>query len=194
MLRLEEIINSIFNSKTYLIQSEQSYEIYLIDCGDIDSVLKWCRENNKVIKAAFITHSHFDHIYGLNELVFNFPNCVVYVSQENKEALFSDKLNFSRYHEIPFVFVGDKVSTLKDGDKIELWQGHILNVIATPGHDKGCLCYQVGNYLFTGDSYIPGIKTVTTLRGGSKEDNKRSLAKIHSLLYCYTVVCAGHAT
>lgn len=40
MLRLEEIINSIFNSKTYLIQSEQSYEIYLIDCGDIDSVLK----------------------------------------------------------------------------------------------------------------------------------------------------------
>lgn len=193
MLRLEEIINSIFNSKTYLIQSEQSYEIYLIDCGDIEPIVKWCKENEKVIKGVFITHSHFDHIYGLNELIDYNPNCVVYVSRESKEALYSDRLNFSLYHEKSFVFLGDHVRLLEDGDKVELWKDLYLEVIATPGHAKGCLCYKIGYYLFTGDAYIPGIKTVTTLRGGRKEDNEKSLVKIRSLLSADTVVCAGHA-
>lgn len=192
MVQLKEIINSVFNSKTYLIQYDQSQDVYLVDCGDIGPIVKWCKENGKVINGAFITHSHFDHIYGLNELIAYYPNSVVYVSRESREALFSDRLNYSRYHEKSFVFLGDKVSVLVDGDKMELWKGLYLEVIATPGHDKGCLCYKVRHYFFTGDAYIPGIKTVTTLRGGNKEDNGRSLAKIHSLLSTDTVVCAGH--
>lgn len=192
MVQLKEIINSIFNSKTYLVQYEQSH-VYLIDCGDIEPIVKWCKENEKVIKGVFITHSHFDHIYGLNELIDYNPNCVVYVSRESKEALYSDRLNFSLYHEKSFIFLGDHVRLLEDGDKVELWKDLYLEVIATPGHAKGCLCYKIGHYLFTGDAYIPGIKTVTALRGGSKEDNEKSLAKIRSLLSADTVVCAGHA-
>ena len=94
--------------------------MYLIDCGDIEPIVKWCKENEKVIKGVFITHSHFDHIYGLNELIDYYPNCVVYVSRESKEALYSDRLNFSLYHEKSFVFLGDHVRLLEDGDKVEL--------------------------------------------------------------------------
>jgi len=55
MVQLKEIINSIFNSKSYLVQYEQSH-VYLIDCGDIEPIVKWCKENEKVIKGVFITH------------------------------------------------------------------------------------------------------------------------------------------
>ena len=96
------------------------------------------------------------------------------MSRESKEALYSDRLNFSLYHEKSFVFLGDHVRLLEDGDKVELWKDLYLEVIATPGHAKGCLCYKIDHYLFTGDAYIPGIKTVTTLRGGNKEDNDQN--------------------
>lgn len=192
MVQLKEIVNDIFNSKAYLIQYDQSQDVYLVDCGDMGPIVKCCKENGTVIKGVFITHTHFDHIYGLNELIDYFPSCIVYVSRESEAALFSDRLNFSRYHEKSFVFHGNKVNILKDRDKIELWKNLYLEVIATPGHDKGCLCYKIGYYFFTGDAFIPGIKTVTTLRGGNKEDNERSLAKIQALLSVDTKVCAGH--
>jgi glyoxylase-like metal-dependent hydrolase (beta-lactamase superfamily II) len=40
------------------------------------------------------------------------------------------------------------------------------------------LTYEIGNYLFTGDSYIPGVKVVTTFRGGDKNLAARSVEKI----------------
>lgn len=48
----------------------------------------------------------------------------------------------------------------------------------TPGHSDSCLTYEIGNYLFTGDSYIPGVKVVTTFRGGDKNLAARSVEKI----------------
>ena len=144
------------------------------------------------MKGCFITHSHFDHIYGLNELVKEFPNCVIYVSKHGKEGLFSAKLNFSFYHDKPFVFEGGSVKVLEDGDNVKLLEDLFLNVVSTPGHDKGCLCYRVGDYFFTGDSYIPGVETVTKLRGGNKEDNERSLMKLKALFSPNTLICPGH--
>lgn len=48
--------------------------------------------------------------------------------------------------------------------------------------------------LFHGDSYIPGVETVTKLRGGNKEDNERSLMKLKALFSPDTLVCPGHGS
>ena len=89
------------------------------------------------MKGCFITHSHFDHIYGLNELVKEFPNCVIYVSKHGKEGLFSAKLNFSFYHDKPFVFEGGSVKVLEDGDNVKLLEDLFLNVVSTQDMIKG---------------------------------------------------------
>lgn len=75
---------------------------------------------------------------------------------------------------------------------MQLQEDLLLDVVSTPGHDKGCLCYRVGDYFFTGDSYIPGVETVTKLRGGNKEDNERSLMKLKTLFSPNTLICPGH--
>ena len=46
--------------------------------------------------------------------------------------------------------------------------------------------------MFTGDSYIPNVEVVTKLKGGNKEESKKSLEKIKKLMEEGTIVCAGH--
>lgn len=186
---LKRIENAVCHSNTFLIFIE-GRGVWLVDGGDVEKYLTLIGERG--LSGVLITHSHFDHIYGLNGLLERFPELVVYTSEHGKEALYSDKLNFSRYHESPFVFKGTNVKVLREGDRVDLGGGEEAEVFETPGHDPGCLCYKIGNWLFTGDSFIPGVPTVTKLRGGDKEAGKASLEKIKSLVTRETVVCPGH--
>ncbi len=42
-----------------------------------------------------------------------------------------------------------------DGDRLD-FGGFALQVIHTPGHTPGSLCFSIGNHLFTGDTLIAG--------------------------------------
>ncbi len=190
-MKVSQIVNSVFTSNTYILSEVNSDWVWLIDIGDIEGVLKYLPENYK-IKGVFLTHVHFDHIYGINKLIDLFPECLVYTSIHGKTGLYSDKLNMSYYHEDPLVFLGSKVHVLHEKDKIELFDNKYLETIETPGHNWSCLTYKVDNYLFTGDSYIPNVKVVTKLKGGDKEENKKSLLKIMNAITEVTIICPGH--
>lgn len=138
----------------------------------------------------FITHGHHSHILGLNELKKAFPNCIVYASEECSKMLSSAKANLSYYVETPIEYVGE-VYILHDGDHVELYKDIYLDVFATPGHNPSCLSYVVGDYLFTGDSYIPGVKVVTNLPGGNKRMAQESVARILGLGQ-RRKICPGH--
>lgn len=190
---VEQITNRLYGSNMFVLCiGEVENGIWLVDAGDVDKLTGSALKCVKTVKGVFVTHSHFDHIYGLNGLLERFPDVVVYTSAYGKGGLYSDRLNFSRYHESPFVFQGRNVVVLKEGDRVPLGEGVEMEVLETPGHDPGCLCYKLGNYLFTGDSFIPGVPTVTKLRGGSKVESQASLEKIKRIITEKTVVCPGH--
>ena len=126
-----------------------------------------------------LTHAHFDHIYGLNQLLQLFPDVLVYTNECGKETLLDSRKNMSLYHETPFVFkYPDNIWIVNDGDVIELSEGLKAKVVSTPGHHPSCLTYIIGDTIFTGDSYIPGIKVVTNLPKGNKKQAQESIDKI----------------
>ena len=186
-----QIVNSVFTSNTYIISDDKSGWLWLVDVGDFEGVLNHLPQKGS-IKGVFLTHAHFDHIYGINKLIDTFPDCVVYTSAEGKKGLYSDKLNLSHYHEDPVIFLGSNIHILKEKDEIELFENCFLETIETPGHNWGCLTYKTGNYLFTGDSYIPNVPVVTKLKGGDKEASKISLQKISNNISENTIICPGH--
>ena len=59
--------NDVFTSNTYVLLERGSQGVWLVDIGDFGKVKKLLTPSNDV-KGCFITHSHFDHIYGLNSL------------------------------------------------------------------------------------------------------------------------------
>ena len=188
---VHRIVNKFLTSNSYKISKSNSEEIWIIDPGELDDLLITLTDD-KFVKGVFVSHAHYDHIYGLNAVSERYPECKIYVSEYGKEGLYSEKINLSFYHESPIVFRGKNIYVLGENDKVELYEGCFMEVYETPGHNPGCLTYKFKNYLFTGDSFIPNVDVVTKLKGGNKEESKKSVEKIIKLINDDTVVCAGH--
>lgn len=145
-----------------------------------------------IVDGVFLTHAHFDHIYGLLVLVNHFPQCKVYVTEYTKDALASDKLNLSKYHGTPIRYEGDNVVIMHDGEALLLYEGEpLMQFFETPGHNPGCLTMVVGNMLFTGDAFISGIGVNTQLPHADKALARESQERIMRLAEGRTIF-PGH--
>ena len=194
MLKVKHIVNSVFTSRTYILTQERSRPVWLVDCGDVPPIVDMLSSlggSSFEIKGVLLTHVHYDHIYGLLKLKERFPSLWVYTNEYGKKALTDIRLNYSKYHNDPIVYESENVVTCDEGSVIELFDGVQAKVYHTPGHNPSCLTYEVGDYLFTGDAYIPGVKVVTTLKGGDKLKAAESVERILRLAEG-KVVCPGH--
>ena len=85
----------------------------------------------------------------------------------------------SKYHETPMSYKGDNVVEVHEGDCFTLFEDEAqMELYETPGHNPGCLTMVLGDVVFTGDAFIPGIGVNTKLPKSDKEQAKRSLEKI----------------
>lgn len=192
MIQIHDITNSIFTSKTYILYREGEPEAWLVDIGDVEPVVEFLHEKNLTIEGVLLTHAHFDHIYGLEALVERFSECKVYVTEYAKQALASDKLNMSRYHGTPIKYEIDNVVVVHEGESLTLFEGEPEMVFyETPGHNPGCLTMVLGDKIFTGDAYIPGVGANTRLPRADKELAKISLDRILKLAEGKTIL-SGH--
>ena len=189
MLRLDSVVNSVFSSVTWLLTEEGSNRVWLVDCGDFLPILNIL--GGRMISGVLLTHAHFDHIYGLPELICRFPDCTVYTNEDGKNTLADARLNLSFYHETPLTIDGPQICVCTEGDVIQLFDNVSAKVYETPGHHPSCLTFEVGEYLFTGDAYIPGIKVVTNLPKSDKYLALKSRETI-SKLANGKIILSGH--
>lgn len=192
MIKIHNITNTIFTSKTYILYREGENKAWLVDIGDIEPVFSFMKSRCLIVEGVFITHAHFDHIYGLDALVDRYPECKVYCTDYSKEALGSEKMNLSRYHGTPINYSRNNVAIVNDGDSLELFEGDTaMEFYKTPGHNPGCLTMVLGDVIFTGDAYIPGVGVNTKLPKADKELARMSLNRILKLAEGKTIL-PGH--
>lgn len=189
MIEVIRITNDISTSNTYIIKEKDKSYCWIIDIGDVSKIEK-CIVGLSV-KGVFITHTHFDHIYGINKFLEKHPESVVYTSKKGQISLANTKFNLSKYHNSEIEYKGDS-EVLFNNDSIQIFPNINLIVYDTPGHDWSCLTYKVGDYLFTGDSYIPGLKVVTIFPRANKTKAEESLNLIYSLIDDDSIICPGH--
>lgn len=193
MFDVVRFVNSRFTSNTYVIYSTDSENIWVVDPGDFTQVELWMKKNNKTgISGVLITHAHFDHIYGSNELFERHPSTIFYVyNQIGIDILYDAKKNGSKYTEAPFVMNNQaKVHIITP--EMNLWDNCIIHNYFTPGHSEDSMCILLGNMLFTGDTLIKNVRTVTKLKGGSVEKLQYSIDMINSFKGRGLIVYPGH--
>jgi len=191
-MEIVQLINSIYSSNTYVLTLSESECCWLVDCGDADKIEAWLKQHNKTLKGVFLTHTHYDHIYGLNALKQSHPAMRVFTSQNGITGLQGDKYNFSRYHDVSFTYQEHDVEILREGDRIEIFASQFISVMETPGHDWSCLSYKMDHALFSGDSYIPGLKVVTTFPKSNKKLAEISVQRILACMDDDITIYAGH--
>ena len=136
--------------------------------------------NPQNIKKVFLTHGHYDHTEGLPEIIADNPDVEVYLSKR--------ELNFLKDHT-PDLFSQVRWEFFPE-EKDKLF-GEI-EVIETPGHTPGSVCFLLGNELFSGDTLFKGTVGRTDLRGGDENLLQNSLQNLLELLPPEIVVYPGH--
>lgn len=136
IFRIERAETAPFGTNVYIIVCEATGESVLIDApGDADVLLDRLEDTNPI--CILITHRHTDHTGALQNLKseLNIP-----VAAHPADA-----------DSLPV-----EVEMLLDDGNIVSFGNVTLEVLHTPGHTPGSLCFQTENILFAGDTIFPG--------------------------------------
>ncbi|AJS60125.1 MBL fold metallo-hydrolase [Paenibacillus sp. IHBB 10380] len=180
MLTIESFCLGPLQTNAYLLRNEEGKGI-IIDPGMNPGALITRMNNlNLEIEAIVLTHAHFDHMGGVDE-IRKLKGCPVYLHALESEWLTSSKLNGS----LNWPQVTEPLSTdvaeydLAEGQQLELI-GHRFDVYHTPGHSPGSVSLLCGNDLFAGDVLFRLGVGRTDLYGGRERDLMDS---IHNKLF-----------
>jgi glyoxylase-like metal-dependent hydrolase (beta-lactamase superfamily II) len=176
---------------TYLVACPQTNEAVIIDpAGEAEKISALIQEEGVQVKCILNTHGHADHVLANKKLkqMLSVPTCM-HESDDHFFSLQDVREASSKEFGLP---TSDPVDIqLKDGDVIEVGTLKV-NVIHTPGHTPGSVCYLVSGNLFTGDTLFVGAVGRTDLTGASLETLLDSLENKLLPLPAETIVWPGH--
>jgi glyoxylase-like metal-dependent hydrolase (beta-lactamase superfamily II) len=158
----------------------------------VDRVSGFLRREGVRLRAVLETHAHADHLSGSQVLRARFPGAIVAIGEHICEV----QEVFKGVFGLGEAFVADGRQfdrLLADGEVLQA--GSVaVGVIATPGHTPACVCYRVGDAVFTGDAlFMPDYGTGRCdFPRGSAEALYRSVTRRLYTLPGSTRVFVGH--
>lgn len=175
-LEVIRIENRPVTSNCYILFTSYSSQCVVVDPGTVDccELIAFIETRRFKPKYVILTHEHFDHIGGVNLLREKYGVKVI-ASAACSKALPDRKKNMSVFYD-GVGFTVQVADTTIDHSGFKLtWEGYIFEFLLTPGHTEAGTCFFVDKFLFTGDTFIKGVKTVTKLPTGSTCDLEKSI-------------------
>ena len=153
----------------YIIWDEETKIGAVIDPGgEPQKLIDWIDEHNLDIKWVLLTHGHFDHTFFAKDIA-NRYNCPIAMNKDDIEIL-ENSLDVSEdyYYDMSkhSHYKPDKL--LIDGDILEIGNSKI-QVMQTPGHSPGGICFITDAGVFVGDSIFAGSIGRTDFPGGNHD-------------------------
>ena len=135
-IQIERFELGVFGTNAYVIICRQSGDSALIDApAEASIIMERLKGTNP--KYILLTHSHMDHIGALSELHSKLEVPVAVHTSDSKNLPLPPQV------------------LLNNGDTVSF--GKIkLEVLHTPGHTPGSLCFKTDRYLISGDTIFPG--------------------------------------
>jgi len=174
----------------YLIWDEKTLEAAVIDPGFEDQRINDIISENKLkVKYILLTHGHFDHLGGVNQIK-QLTAAKVLIHENDADCLLDPRRNLSVLAGMSMV-LEPADGFLKENETIALGTV-VIRVIHTPGHSKGGVCLLAEDQLFAGDTLFNTSIGRTDFADG---DLKELLNGIESKLFILddaTTVLPGH--
>lgn len=175
-----------FASNMYLVSFADC--VFVIDPSvDPDSL----EQELPSVTGILITHGHYDHIKYVEAWHEKYPETPIYMNPEDTDLISDSRANCSYMDGVFKTFSFPYESAAE----ILVFDDMLVEVIKTPGHTKGSVCYRFSeggsDYLFTGDTLFAGSIGRTDFPGGSYDEILISLRRI-SELKAETNIYPGH--
>jgi len=178
-----------FDENCYVV-SDNTGEGVVIDPGGMAStILEYIREAKLSIKAVLNTHGHCDHI-GADDAIRDATEAPLYIHKEDAPMLGDVKLNLSAFMGFR-ALARPAEHLLSEGDVISFGQSK-LEVLHTPGHSKGGVCFVGDGVVFTGDTLFAGSIGRSDFPGGSEVELIGNIKKRLLVLPDDMKVYSGH--
>ncbi len=188
-MNVKSFVLGPLDNNAYVVHNSDNSCVVIDAPSDIETLLDYVNEKKLKVEAILLTHSHFDHIGGL-DLLTQKTSAPVYIHKSEEHYLTDPELNGSTFFSVPF--------KTKPADNV-FEHGTILNIagmeikiIHTPGHTPGGSCFLIGDNLFSGDTLFRFSIGRTDLPGSSTKDIIDSINKKLFTLPKETSVWPGH--
>ncbi len=160
----------------YIVGDKDTREVMIVDpAWQADTLLRIVKEEDLRVRGALISHYHFDHTNGIEELLAS-VDCPVYVNKK----------------DIPYMELShENIEGTESGQKLKV--GNVeIELVHTPGHTPGSQCFHVRGHLISGDTLFIGACGRTDLPGGDATQMYASLTQKLMKFDDTTVLCPGH--
>ena len=174
------------DANNYLLTDND--EAVLIDCSEAKPEVLSALEGKK-LKFILLTHGHFDHVLGVNEMREK-TGAKVLINKEDVVRM-NESADIMRTFGVQGVETPKADDFLNDGDTLKFGNTEI-KVIATPGHTQGCVCYLIDGKLFSGDTLFKDTVGRCDLPGGNFQKLSDSVKNKLFTMDENTVVYPGH--
>lgn len=173
-LKIGRIVLGMCQTNCYFVYEEGSSRVIVFDPADKgDYIFDGLKGKGFTVDAILLTHGHFDHIWGVEQLR-ELSGAKVYAYEGEKELCENASLNVSKGAGRACAIKADEY--VKDGEEITA-AGISCRLIATPGHTGGSCCYYFENdkILISGDTLFQESVGRTDLPTGSMSMLVRSV-------------------
>lgn len=157
----------------YIIEDEG--KCYIVDPGfERERLREYIQSQNLEVIGILLTHAHFDHIGALD--AFDVP---IYIHEAEYPILIDGYKNGFDYDDRKMSYKIEDLYIIKVNENTRIYLNKKeIEVILTPGHSSGSVCYKYDNQLITGDTLFKGSVGQWDFPTGDQEILKESIMKL----------------
>ncbi|MDR0858727.1 MAG: MBL fold metallo-hydrolase [Oscillospiraceae bacterium] len=184
IMQIKTLVVGPVQTNCYVVTDEDTLDCAVIDPGaESPSILDYIDEHKLRLAAVFITHGHFDHTTGIDELITERPGVPVFINSRDLATADNGDHKYA-----PSEAVRAVLRNYDEGDTIDVGRLR-FGVLATPGHSEGSVSLIVAanrngepeRALFSGDTLFKDSCGRTDFPGGSMEVLQASLLRLARL-------------
>lgn len=184
-LEVKRIVTREYQENCYIVWDDTKKGAIIDPGGSMEKIVSHIEKNNIEITAILMTHGHFDHIGCAKELSEKYGVSVT--MNEKEKIVVEDGWN----HDCMPFENPENYNFVKENDVVRVGNMN-FEVLQTPGHTVGSVCYFFDNTLFSGDTLFLQTVGRWDFFTGSLEDIKNSVKNKLFLLPEDTKVYPGH--
>ncbi len=161
------------DNNTYLITCERTRATAIVDVGfEPEAVIRAVRQAGLEVRLLLNTHAHYDHAAGMKQVQDDLGG--EYWLHPGDRPLLDRLSEQGAMFGFPPAGAPSPIHDLVDRQQIALGD-ESLEVLHTPGHSPGGVCFRWNGELWAGDTLFAGSIGRTDLPGGSFEALEHSI-------------------